>query len=126
MSIVIYIYETDPVVSDYIRDSLKKDLSHYDINFLLADTSFGCPIDIALNKPDMIISSFDLKGLDGVDSYKLFKRAGVPIIYYTKTPNIVYDKFELEYGKLPDGVYCVDRKCSINHMIILSKKLIEK
>jgi DNA-binding response OmpR family regulator len=125
MSVVIYIYETDTEVSNYIRESLEKSLNQYDINFLLEDTSFGCSIDIVLNKPDVIISSFDLKGLDGVDSYKFFKRANVPIIYYTKTPNKVYDKFELEYGEIPEDVYCLDRKCSINHMIILSKKLIE-
>lgn len=124
MSKCIYIYETDPEVSEYISTSIRDSVSE-EISFLIEDTAFGCAIDIVLEKPDVIISSFDLKCLDGVDSYEFFKRGDAPIIYYTKTPAKVYDKFEKRYNHIPEDVYCLDRKCSINHMILLIRKILE-
>jgi hypothetical protein len=123
MTNTIYIYEYDPEVSKYISDMIHMEIDE-DIKLLVDTSALASSVDIVLDKPNLIIASYQLNGINGVQAYAKFCRYDIPIIYYDRDIATILEQFTEVYGSVPENVYCINRQDSISHMIKLIQSLV--
>jgi hypothetical protein len=114
MAKIVYLYETSKEGQDFVRGVVES--LDYEVNLHVETNTLCSSIDIILDNPEIIISAYNLTGLNGVESYDSFRRKKIPIIYYTSTPELVYESLKDKLGGIPSDVYCIDKKGNPRHL----------
>jgi hypothetical protein len=123
MDNLIYLYEKSEESQKLVVDVMLSIDS--DITVQVENNTLCSSIDIILDEPAIIISAFNLKGLNGVESYDSFRRKHIPIIYYTSSPSLVYESLRAKFGHIPPDVYCIDKGSNPSHLKVLVRGILQ-